>query len=73
MYLRDQQALVPEFGHVSCNVAFGGALRHCGRGVSVDTESLQTGLTTHDFKKIVNFGRRIKQAILQHLETQHSH
>jgi proline racemase len=60
--------LVPEFGHVSFDVAFGGAVY-----AIVDAESLQTGFTTRDFKEIVNFGRRIKQAILQHLETQHSH
>jgi proline racemase len=66
VYLRDQRVLVPGLGDASFDVVFGGAIY-----AIVDAKSLQLGLTTHDFKKIVSCGQIIKQAILQHLKTRH--
>lgn len=58
---------LPDLGQVSADVAFGGAVY-----AIVDVKSLQLSLTMNDFKKIVDYGQRIKRAILQHLETHHS-
>ena len=67
MYLRDQQVSLPGLGLGPFDVASGGAIY-----AVVDAESLQLSLTPHDFNQVVNYGRSLKQAILQHLEDQHS-
>ena len=58
-YLRDKQVDVPGLGSVSFDVAFGGAFY-----VIVDADSLNVGLTAEHYNTLIDYGRRIKRAVL---------
>lgn len=65
-YLRDKQVDVPGLGSVSFDVAFGGAFY-----VIVDTEPLGLGLTAENYNTLIEYGRRIKRAVLAHYPIEH--
>ena len=59
LYLRDQTVDVPEIGPVSFDEAFGGAFY-----ALIAAEDLGIGLTPENYPQLIDWGHRIKHAIL---------
>ncbi|HET6978854.1 MAG TPA: proline racemase family protein [Pyrinomonadaceae bacterium] len=59
LYLREQQVEVPEIGLVQFDVAYGGAFY-----AFVESESVGLALEPEHFNRIVDYGRRIKHAVM---------
>ncbi|OZJ02046.1 hypothetical protein BZG36_05548 [Bifiguratus adelaidae] len=57
---------VPGLGQVSFDVAFGGAFY-----AVVEAEPLQVGLTLQHYITLIDYGRRIKRAILENFKIEH--
>lgn len=66
IYVLDQEVDVPEIGRVRYDVAFGGAFYAFCRA-----EELGVGLTASDFQRLIDIGRRIKQAVMETLPIHH--
>ena len=66
VYLRDKQVDVPGLGSVTFDVAFGGAFY-----AIVDAGPLKVGLTAEHYNTLIDFGRRIKRAVLAHFPIEH--
>ena len=66
VYLQDQLVAVPGLRQVSFSLAFGGAFY-----ALVDVEQLQLDLTDHYYGNLIDYGRRIKQAILENFKIEH--
>jgi proline racemase len=66
VYLRDQQVEVPGLATVQFDVAYGGAFY-----AFVDSESLGLRLTAEDYPRLIDYGRRIKQAVTANFSIAH--
>ena len=66
LYLRDQSVDVPGLGPVHFDVAYGGAFY-----AFVDAEPLALSLTADDYSRLIDYGRRIKQAVAANYSIEH--
>jgi trans-L-3-hydroxyproline dehydratase len=66
LYLRDQSVEVPGLGLVHFDVAYGGAFY-----AFVDAEPLGLSLTAQDYSRLIDYGRRIKQAVASNYSIEH--
>jgi trans-L-3-hydroxyproline dehydratase len=66
VYLSDQRLEVPGLGKVQFDVAFGGAFY-----AFVDSEPLGLRLTAEDYPRLIDYGRRIKQAVAANFPITH--
>ena len=66
LYLDDQQVEVPGLGMVRFDVAYGGAFY-----AFVAAKPLGLSLTTNDYSKLIDYGRRIKKAVARDFSIQH--
>ena len=66
LYLRDQQVGVEELGSVEFDVAYGGAFY-----AFVEAESVGLQLSPEHFERIIDYGRRIKRAVMNHFPIKH--
>src|SRR4030095_13858382 len=61
LYLRDQEVNVPQVGRVAFDVAYGGAFY-----AFVKAENLGLSLAPENFNRLIEYGRRIKLAVISH-------
>jgi proline racemase len=66
VYLRDQRVLVPELGLVRFDVAYGGAFY-----ALVSAESLKLQVVPDEVNRLIDYGRRIKQAVMESFAIEH--
>jgi len=66
LYLRDEQVQVPGLGDLSFDVAYGGAFY-----AFVKAEHVGLILTPEHFNRIIDYGRRIKQAVMTQFPITH--
>ena len=66
LYLRDQQVDVPEVGRVRFDIAYGGAFY-----AFVKAENLGLSLAPENFDRLIEYGRRIKLAVMSHFPIAH--
>jgi proline racemase len=66
LYLRDQHVDVPNIGRIRFDVAYGGAFY-----AFVEAKDVGLTLSPDHFTQIIDYGRRIKQAVMQHFEITH--
>lgn len=66
VYLRDQRVLVPELGLVRFDVAYGGAFY-----ALVSAESLKLQLAPNEVNRLIDYGRRIKQTVMECFAIEH--
>ena len=66
LYLRDQRVSVPELGVVSFDVGYGGAFY-----AFVDAQSVDLELTPSSLHKLIDYGRRIKHAVMDNFPIKH--
>jgi len=64
--LRDRQVEVPGLGMVRFDVAYGGAFY-----AFVEAEALRLRLTSEDYARLIDYGRRIKNAVASHFSIEH--
>lgn len=66
VYKKDQVVHVPDIGVVQYDVAFGGAFY-----AFCSAEDLKIGLEEKDYFQLIDFGRRIKHAVMDSIEIRH--
>jgi proline racemase len=66
LYLHDQQVELPGIGTVRFDVAYGGAFY-----AFVEAEPLGLRLTADDYPRLIDYGRRIKQAVASNFSIKH--
>jgi proline racemase len=66
VYLRDQQIEVPGLGFINFDIAYGGAFY-----VFINAEHLGLDLTTEHFTRLIDCGRRIKDAVRDSVPIKH--
>ena len=66
LYLEDQQVEVPGIGAVRFDVAYGGAFY-----AFVQAEPLGLSLTAKDYSRLIDYGRRIKNSVMQNFSIAH--
>jgi trans-L-3-hydroxyproline dehydratase len=66
LYLREQSVEVPEIGMVNFDVAYGGAFY-----AFVDAEALGLSLDGEEYSRLIDYGRRIKQAVAAKFSIEH--
>jgi trans-L-3-hydroxyproline dehydratase len=66
LYLRDEHVDVPGVGRVRFDVAYGGAFY-----AFVDAEPLGLSLTAAHYHQLIDWGRRIKQAVMANFSIKH--
>jgi proline racemase len=66
VYLQDQQINVPGIGTIKFDIAYGGAFY-----AFVEAEPLGLRLHASTFNQLVDYGRRIKQAVMREVEIKH--
>jgi proline racemase len=66
LYLRDEQVEVPGLGRVRFDVAYGGAFY-----AFVDAQPLGLSLTADHYHQLIDYGRRIKQAVMANFSIKH--
>jgi trans-L-3-hydroxyproline dehydratase len=66
LYLRDQSVEVPGLGQVRFDVAYGGAFY-----AFVEAEPLGLALTPHDYSRLIDYGRRIKNVLASNYSIEH--
>jgi trans-L-3-hydroxyproline dehydratase len=66
LYLGDQHIEVPGLGYIDFDIAYGGAFY-----AIVEAEQLGLDLTTRDFTRLIDCGRRIKRAVTDNLPIKH--
>jgi trans-L-3-hydroxyproline dehydratase len=66
VYLQDQQVEVPQVGTVRVDVAYGGAFY-----AFVDAAPLGLSLTANDYSRLIDYGRRIKNSVMQKFSIVH--
>jgi proline racemase len=66
LYLRDGEVMVPGIGSVQFDVAYGGAFY-----AFVDADRLELKLTSPDLHKLIDWGRRIKHAVMKNYSITH--
>lgn len=64
--LRDQEILVDGIGEVRFDVAYGGAFY-----AIVEAEQVGIGLASGDYNQLIDWGRRIKQAVIANYSIRH--
>ncbi|MCW3465135.1 proline racemase family protein [Chitinophaga nivalis] len=66
LYLSDQEVMVPGIGNVKFDVAYGGAFY-----AFVNAEDLQLELTAPHYNQLIDYGRRIKNAVMDNFSIRH--
>jgi len=66
VYLRDQRVEVPGVGSVRFDVSYGGAFY-----AIVEAEPLGLDLSAHEYNRLIDAGRRIKNAVMAHFPIEH--
>jgi proline racemase len=66
LYLRDQRVDVEEIGRVEFDVSYGGAFY-----AFVNAQDVQLQLTPEHFDRIIDYGRRIKRAVINNFPIKH--
>jgi trans-L-3-hydroxyproline dehydratase len=66
VYLRDAEAEIEGLGHIRFDIAFGGAFY-----AFVQAEPLNLSLTSKDYHRLIDLGRRIKQAVIERFPITH--
>jgi proline racemase len=66
LYLRDQRVNVPGLGGVDFDIAYGGAFY-----AFVDARSVGLDLTPSNLHKLIDYGRRIKHAVMDNCSIKH--
>jgi trans-L-3-hydroxyproline dehydratase len=66
LYLREQSVEVPGLGMVNFDVAYGGAFY-----AFVDAEAWGLALDADDYSRLIDYGRRIKQAVAAKFSIEH--
>src|SRR5215813_14141379 len=66
LYLRDEQVEVPGLGRVRFDVAYGGAFY-----AFVEAQPLGLSLTSDHYHQLIDYGRRIKQAVMASFPIDH--
>src|SRR5215217_2873893 len=66
LYLHDQQVDVEGIGTVAFDVAYGGAFY-----AFVNAQSIDLQLTAEHFERIIDYGRRIKRAVMNNFPIKH--
>src|SRR5215470_3054116 len=66
LYLRDEQVEVPGLGGVRFDVAYGGAFY-----AFVEAQPLGLSLTTDHYHQLIDYGRRIKHAVMDSFSIKH--
>jgi len=66
LYLKDQRIEVPGMGAVSFDVAYGGAFY-----AFVEAEPLALRLTAEDYPRLIDYGKRIKNAVASEFSITH--
>lgn len=66
VYLRDQLVEVPGVGRVAFDIAYGGAFY-----AIVNAETLGLRLEPHEFNRLIDYGRRIKHAVMASTRIEH--
>jgi trans-L-3-hydroxyproline dehydratase len=66
LYLRDEQVEVPGIGSVRFDVAYGGAFY-----AFVEARPLGLSLTSEHYHQLIDYGRRIKQAVMASFSIKH--
>ena len=66
LYLRDEEVFVEEIGKVRFDVAYGGAFY-----AFVDAQNAGLTLTPEHFNRIIDYGRRIKHAVMSEFKIKH--
>jgi trans-L-3-hydroxyproline dehydratase len=66
LYLRDEQVIVEGIGRVRFDIAYGGAFY-----AFVEAEDLGLTLAAEHFNGIIDYGRRIKQAVMSDFTVKH--
>jgi proline racemase len=66
VYLREQQVQVADLGRVRFDVAYGGAFY-----AVVEAQPLGLGLTPEHCSRLIDYGRRIKRAVMEEFPIQH--
>jgi trans-L-3-hydroxyproline dehydratase len=66
LYLRDEQVEVAGLGQVSFDVAYGGAFY-----AFVEAEPLGLSLTSDSYHQLIDYGRRIKRAVMTNFSIKH--
>ncbi len=66
LYLRDERVEVPGLGQMCFDVAFGGAFY-----VFVEAQPLGLGLTSEHYHELIDYGRRIKLAVMDNFLIKH--
>ena len=66
LYLRDKSVFVQGIGDVKFDVAFGGAFY-----AFVDAKKLNLPLNAENYNKIIDYGKRIKKAVMENFEIKH--
>lgn len=64
--LRDESVMVPGIGRVPFDVAYGGAFY-----AFVNAEKLGIGLEMKDYNQLINWGKKIKKAVMENFEIKH--
>jgi len=66
LYLKDQVVNVPELGTVHFDIAYGGAFY-----VFCNASELNLKLTADEYNKLIDYGRRIKNSVMDQFEINH--
>ena len=66
LYLRDQTIDVPGIGNIHFDIAFGGAFY-----VFCSAKELRLNLVADEYNKLIDYGRRIKYAVMDKFEIKH--
>lgn len=66
VYTKDQKIHVPGIGDVTYDIAFGGAYY-----AFCQSEPLGLGLAAEDYHQLIDWGRRIKQTVMENVEIEH--
>lgn len=66
VYLKDKKVDVPGLGTVAFDVSFGGAFY-----AIVDAKSVNVGLTAEHYNTLIDYGRRIKRAVIANFPIVH--
>jgi len=66
LYLKNKTVEVPQIGQVKFDVAFGGAFY-----AIVEAEDLGLQLSASDYSRLIDYGRKIKHAVMKHYPISH--
>ena len=66
LFLRNEEVEVSGIGKVKFDVAYGGAFY-----AFVDADELGIGMERKDYHQLIDWGRKIKYAVMEHYEIKH--